>query len=407
MMHIRKCRGSVLVVVLWIIIILILVTTTLAQSSRLNSRVGQSYGNQCTCRWAARAAIETAIHVLSEDNNGYDALDELWHDNPDTFEDIELEGCTVTVKVVDESGKLNINTAENKHFIHLLEMTHEQADSIIDWRDDNKKVSSEGAEAGYYNTLEYPYPIRNAPLKTANEVLFVKGMTESDFFGTEGNINEQIMPKQGLEPFLTCWSFCRNVDAQGNDRVNIKDANESQLQQKLGLSKPHAKWIKEKSGNLKSIADLIDKSTAKKQNKADAQGDKSKPIDLETFKNIADRITVSDEDILFGRINVNTAGREVLRALLAGDEELAEEIIQYRNGLVIPMTGIADLLNMKSMTIKIFKDIAPMITVRSDVFSMTATAVADSTGFTYTAKAVVVRDASSCGIIYWYEGIGN
>jgi type II secretory pathway component PulK len=407
MKQLRKIRGSVLVVVLWITVILILVTATLAQSSHLNSRIGQGYGNQCACRWAARAAIETAIHTLSEDNNGYDGLDELWSDNPDGFEEIELEGCTVTVKVKDESGKLNINTADKKHLVHLLEMTDEQADSIIDWRDKDENIGDEGAEAGYYNTLEYPYSIRNAPFKTTREVLFVKGVEGADFYGTEANPKKQIQPKKGLEPFLTCWSFCRNVDAQGQARVNIKRTDEGQLQQKLELSAPHAKWIKEKAGNLKSIADLIDNNTEKQKSSSDGQGDQPKPIDLETFKGIADMITVLDEDILPGRVNINTAGREVLTALLAGDEKLAEEILQYRDELVTPMTSIAELLNMKTMTIDTFKGIAPTITVRSDVFSMKATAVADATGFKYTVRVVVIRDATSCEIIYWYEGIGN
>ncbi|MHC5157244.1 MAG: helix-hairpin-helix domain-containing protein, partial [Planctomycetota bacterium] len=96
-----------------------------------------------------------------------------------------------------------------------------------------------------------------------------------------------------------------------------------------------------------------------------------------------------------------------LTAILEGDEQLADEIIAYRDGLETPMTSIAELLNVKSMNIETFKKIAGFITVRSDVFSLYAKATDDSTDLTYTVRAIVWRNGTSCDIIYWYEGIGN
>lgn len=423
----EKNKGFVLIIVLWIVIILIVITAVLAQSSRLSGRVSQSYGRQSACRWAVRAAVETAINVLSEDDTSYDAFDELWHDDPEDFNDIQLGDCVASVKVIDECSKLNVNTADKKHFLNLLEMTAEQADSIMDWRDKDSKVSAEGAEADYYNDLEFWHPIRNEPLQTLHEVLFVKGVQEDDFYGEDYNLNEKLdanekdgdqsfpldnedsVLEKGFGAFLTTCSFCRNIDAQGNSRVNIHEEKADKLQQELNLSKPHAKWIEEKANGkeLQSIADLIDKNTPKEKNKEDEKGDEAKAIDLQTFKEIADKLTISKEKILAGRVNVNTASREVLTALLEGDEQLADEIIKYRDGLEEPMTSIAKLLDIKSMSTERFKKIAGYITVRSDVFGLYAQAVAESTGLTYTARAIVARDGTSCNIIYWYEGIGD
>lgn len=426
MRRLYHSKGFVLVIVLWIVIILILMTAVLGRSSRLTSRISQSYGRQCACRWAARAAVETAIHVLTEDDASYDALSERWHDNPEDFDDIQLGGCTVSVEITDESGKLNVNTADKKHFLNLLEMTAEQADCIIDWRDQNSTVSPEGAEADYYNQLEYWYPIRNAPFETLQEVLFVKGIQEDVFYGEDYNLNgqldanekdgEQSFPHdnqdavldKGIGDFSTCSSSCRNIDALGNERIDISKKQADELRQELGVSGPQAKWIEEKAkGGLKSIADLIDTNSPKEKDKSDENGDEAKPLDLETFKSIADKITVSKEKVLRGRINVSTAPREVLTAFLEGDEPLADEIIAYRDGLETPMTSIAELLNVKSMNIETFKKIADFITVRSDVFSLYAKATDDATDLTYTVRAIVARNETSCEIIYWYEGIGN
>ncbi len=423
----KKITGSVLVIVLWIIVILIVMTAALAQSSRLSSRVSQSYGRQSVCRWGVRAAIETAINVLAEDDTSYDALDELWHDNLDDFNNIQLKGCTFSVEIIDESSKLNLNTADKKHFLNLLEMTAEQAESIMDWRDKDSKLHEEGAEADYYNNCQYAYPIRNGPFQTLYEVLFVKGVREDEFYKEDYNLNGKLdanekdgelsfpqdnqdaVLEKGFGSFLTCSSFCDNVDAQGKDRINIQEVKADKLQQELNLSKPHAKWIEEQANGKKpgSIADLINKNTPKKKDKDDQKGDEAKPIDLETFKEIADRLTISKEKILSGRVNVNTAPREVLVALFEGDERMADDIINFRQTLEQPMTSIARLLDVKSMTIETFKKIAGMITVRSSVFSLRGRAVDDTTGLTYTATAIVVRSGTSCDIIYWYEGIGN
>jgi len=297
----------------------------------------------------------------------------------------------------------------------------------MDWRDKDSKISAEGAEADYYNNLEYWYPIRNEPFQTLHEVLFVKGIQEDDFYGGDYNLNgmldanekdgNQSFPRddqntvleKGFGTFLTCSSFCRNIDAQGNSRINIHEEKADKLQQKLNLSKPHAKWIEEKANGkeLGSIADLIDKNTPKEKNKEDEKGDEAKPIDLQTFKEIVDKITIHKEKVLYGKVNVNTAAREVLTALFEGDEQLADEVIKYRDGLETPMTSIAGLFDVKSINIETFKKIAGHITVRSDVFSLYAQAVAEPTGLTYTARAIVTRNGTSCNIIYWYEGIGN
>lgn len=423
----RKSKGFVLVIVLWIVIILIIIVSTLAQSSRLSTRISQSHAQKTACRWVGRAGIETAIHVLMEDDTDYDAFEDDWYYYPDQFENIQIGSCTFTVDITDESAKLNINTATKKHLENLLQTTTEQAGSIIDWRDKDSEISDEGAEAEYYNTLEYYHPIRNDSLKTINELLFVKSITNDDFYADDLNLDGQIDSseqlihsdsgaidqaselRKGIGAFLTCTSFCRNLDATGSTRVNITKTKSGALSQQLNISTSYAKWIEEKANgkDIKSIADLIDKSTPKENNTSSKQGKDAKQIDLETFKSIADQITITDDEILTGLVNINTAPQEVLTALLEGDENLANEIVTYRDGLEVPMDSITDLLDVDTMTVTKFKKIAPFITPRSDVFAISSRATAKPTGLKYTTKAIVSRDSKTCNILYWYEGIGE
>ncbi|MCK5269954.1 MAG: helix-hairpin-helix domain-containing protein, partial [Sedimentisphaerales bacterium] len=117
----------------------------------------------------------------------------------------------------------------------------------------------------------------------------------------------------------------------------------------------------------------------------------------------ADKITVSDDDRLDGRVNANTAPLKVLTALLEGNEALADSIVSYRKTLNMGMESIADLLNVKGLNIDTFKKIAHQVTVRSSVFTVQCQVAIDSTGGTYNGEAIVDRGASPGAILYWCE----
>ena len=161
---------------------------------------------------------------------------------------------------------------------------------------------------------------------------------------------------------------------------------------------------------FESIADLINKNSEKdssgtnKNNKDDKDSDQAEPLDLATFKKIADKITVSSDKQLAGVLNVNTAPLKVLTALLEGNEALADSIVSHRKTLNMGMESIADLLNVKGLNVETFKKIAHQVTVRSSVFTVQCQMEIDSTGGTYNGEAVVDRGASPGAILYWCEG---
>ena len=163
-----------------------------------------------------------------------------------------------------------------------------------------------------------------------------------------------------------------------------------------------------------SIADLInDKSPKKAKEDSGEDSDESQPLDLETFSRIADKITISDEEKIPGRVNINTAPKAVLVALFGGDEaaeRLADEIIAYRESLMVGMQSIAEVMRVGSMNIDTFKKVANYITTRSDVFTVRCFARADRgdvTGARLQTEAVVDRSSTPCMVLYWYQGTNN
>ena len=188
----RDNRGLVLVAVLWIVMVMTAIVAIVGQTSRLDMKMATGAMDEVRCKWACRAGTETALAVLNEDPKDADCLLDLWSDNEEDFDNIQLERCRYSVRVVDEAGKLNINTATKDQLMSLPDMESDIADAIIDWRDRDDTPAAEGAESGYYANLSLPYTIRNGNFKTVRELLAVKGVTEGLLYGEDTNLNDQL-----------------------------------------------------------------------------------------------------------------------------------------------------------------------------------------------------------------------
>ena len=141
-------KGFILVAVLWLKVLLIAMVAISARNSRLDMKVRAVRTEELRCRWAGRAGLEKAVGILNEDTKESDSLLDLWSDNDEDFNDIPLEGCRFTVRVIDESSKLNVNVATKAQLMELPDMIEEIADAIIDWRDKNDETSGLGVETG-------------------------------------------------------------------------------------------------------------------------------------------------------------------------------------------------------------------------------------------------------------------
>jgi len=427
-------KGLVLVAVLWLVVVLMAIVAVLGRKARLDMKVSLSRVEGIRCKWACRAGIEKAIGVLNEDTRESDGLTDLWSDNDEDFNDVGLEGCLFNVRVVDEASKLNINIATKEQLLGWRDMTEDVADAIIDWRDTDDMASNTGVEGGYYENLPFGYKIRNGPFKTIRELLLVKGVTEELFYGEDTNLNGELDYNErdgdesppaddgddeldkGLVDYLTCYSVDRNTDASGNRRVNINSADQSQLENSLGISRSQARWIVNNRNNRRyeSIGDLISQDSPKEPTRTTSNDpNAATPLDVQTFYQIADKIAVADGERIQGKVNINTASDVVLAALLGGGDEaerIAGDIVNYRNNLTYGMQSIAEVMQAGLMNIDTFKRVANYLTTRSDIFTVRCFATADrgdTSGATLQTEAVVDRSANPCEVLYWYEGVSN
>jgi general secretion pathway protein K len=109
------------------------------------------------------------------------------------------------VRIIDESGKIDINKAPDivlKQLIINMGVKEEEAEAIVDaiqdWRDPDDLVRAHGAESDYYGSLPTPYKAKNADFESIEELLLVKGVTPGLFYGRDD--------KPGLADFVTVYS---------------------------------------------------------------------------------------------------------------------------------------------------------------------------------------------------------
>ncbi len=473
-------KAVVLIGVMWAMIVLSVIVTIIARTSMLDSRISMSCTDRIRCKWAARAGMETAIAVLDEDETDSDSLYDIWSDNVEDLSDIELDMCSFSVEITDESSKLNINTITGKQLMYLPDMTEQIADAILDWRDRNDEPRTAGVESAYYSALPYPYLTRNGAFATIRELLLVKGVTEAMLYGKGDGAEYLSDYNQGWINYLSCYSYDHNVDADGNRRVNINSASEKRLQNNLDIKASQAKWIVE-NRSYKTIVDLMSKTASSSSNGNNNSGNnnssnnssgnnnssnnsssnnssgnnnsssssnnstgnnnrgdsgnnsrgnnnsssssnnssrgnnnsgsgnnssQSEQLDRDTFYEIVDKITTTNRGKIRGSVNINTAGVDVLTALLEGKMEVAQDIITYRQGLDDGISSLAELQNVESITEDIAKKLVAYVTTRSSVYSVYITAEAETTGGRYSVEAVVDRSKSPAEILYWREGAG-
>lgn len=89
---------------------------------------------------------------------------------------------------------------------------------------------------------------------------------------------------------------------------------------------------------------------------------------------ILDQVTVRSEHFLPGLVNINTARKEVLLSLPGMTEEVADDILDYRQNQGGFQT-LGELLTLPSVTDELFQQIVDWLTVRSAVFRIVVRAV--------------------------------
>jgi competence ComEA-like helix-hairpin-helix protein len=446
-----KTKGSVLVGLLWCLALLTVVVIGLLHTAHLGLLTVKNYGDQVQAHYLALAGVEKAKALLYHDaadrkRSGRNHSGNLY-DSAESFRDVSLarghftifkqshrdDGGKVSYGIADEESRLNLNQATLEELLNLNGITPDVAASILDWRDSNNAVTPGGAEADYYASLQPPYLPRNGPFESVRELLMVRGVTPELFLGEDTNQNGLLDPEEddgresrpidnhdgildaGWSGLLTVNSSVANVNAAGDDRVNVQEADEKELTKVHGITTDLARAIISSRGQnqFKTIADLLDVSAVasnqgfpstpatpgpganratniRGQSPANVPSQPTGPklISEDLLMEIADDITVAGDADQAGAVNINTASADVLACLPGCTPQLAQAVVSYRHSAGY-FPNVAWLLKVDGMTREIFRQLAPRVSVRSETFRILSEGRVDSTGARKRIQMVV------------------
>jgi DNA uptake protein ComE-like DNA-binding protein len=265
-------RGFVILAVLLVIVLLSLAAYQYSDAMVAEARMADRIRKNAEAHALADSGVQYCAAVLSSPDALAGILSNNPYDNPSVFQGRTVQEAPagrrqghfsiVSVDysqdpasgsyptrfgVVDEAGRINLNalvlldpSGKIAHdvLMKLPNMTEDVANSIIDWIDADEDPRAGGAETQYYSALTPSYRCKNGPLDSLEELLLVKGVTRALLFGSDSNRTGNVSSGDaaadaGWAPYLTVYSHERNVDSQGNVRINLNSRDLATLYSQL------------------------------------------------------------------------------------------------------------------------------------------------------------------------------
>jgi type II secretory pathway component PulK len=233
----KNNEGVALILTLLFVVLLTVLVVEFAYEAQVEASYALNSGNEYQARLAARSAVYSGIATLETDRLQNQLADtgggappsdsrlSAWA-QPGTFE--PLNDAVMRTTITDEFGKINLNALlydnggtqeERLHIrealIYFFQNRDESVDaeaivdSLRDWMDEDDDEDGNGAETDFYQSAENPYPCKNGPMDSIDELLLIKGISSDLYFG-----------KQNVEPVQLPLSEYLTVHGDWLGRIN-------------------------------------------------------------------------------------------------------------------------------------------------------------------------------------------
>ena len=338
-------QGSVLILVLWIALGLVSIALYFAHSMTLELRASDNRTSGIAADQAIEGAARYVSYVLTTyatngvvpDLSEYQAEAvpvgdaRFWIIGRDNSYPMTHPN-QVSFGLVDESSKLNLNSASTNVIALLPRMTTDLTAAIFDWRGTN----GNGASQFYYAMQQPPYQRKGAPFETTDEMRLVYGTTMDILAGEDLNrngildVNEkdedgngQIDP--GLLEYVTVYSREPNMLSNGTARVNVNDRAQLQSLLQSNFGGRRTRQILVRLG----LAGGPGQSAPPSRNSM-LKFYVDSTMTATEFAQICNDVTASTALFTRGRVNINTASVTVLSCLPGMDTGTAQQLVNYR-----------------------------------------------------------------------------
>lgn len=179
----RRQQGVALVLVLWVVTLLAVIGGNFAFSMRGEAQIARNLLNAAQLQAQADAGQRLAWFELLKPASE----PQRWQGDG-MLHEFASASTVVRVSIVDESGKINLNTAPDALLSGLFrsagmteEATASLLNAVLDWRTSGNIKRLGGAKEQEYLAAGKNYGPPNAPFETVDELQRVLGMTSEIF----------------------------------------------------------------------------------------------------------------------------------------------------------------------------------------------------------------------------------
>jgi len=279
----RAEEGIALMLVLVFIVLLSAIVVEYTYEAQVEASLSEASQSDFEAYLAAKSAIASGLALLHADLIGEDAvasglesLSAMGLGNPDvgvsqdfdSLQDIWVQGvpgqmineAMMQCSIDDECAKLNLNSiftmmveegeeaeqAEQteepdpileealRYLFATFEVEEDPVDAILDWLDVDEDPRPLGAESDYYASLETPYPCKNGPMDSIEELLLIRGITPDLYFDCNRNL-EDTSAVEEVEPLSLTDLLAVHQDMSGQKaRINVNTARPEVLEAFFG-----------------------------------------------------------------------------------------------------------------------------------------------------------------------------
>jgi len=249
----KKEHGVVLIMVIWALTVLMVISLELARTMRIEGLTADVYHQEVETYYLALAGLHRALYAVvraqqqgrsmlnapgnigglqrglssNQQQGDVEEKQDIWVRGDGRWQSEEFGAGGYWVRVVDEGGKINLNqvdeTALRQTFVNIgfeVKESESITDAILDWRDTDSLVRLHGAESDDYLAQRTPYPAKDGPFDTLDELLLVRGVTPALFYGQDGS---------GLRDLFSVYS------AETSNSPNLLTASALVIRAVLGI----------------------------------------------------------------------------------------------------------------------------------------------------------------------------
>lgn len=187
--HRGRQKGIALVIVLWITALLGVIAASYTVSVRTETVLTRNWVESAQARASAEAGLRLALLQLLRPGADGTAG---WRADGTVYE-TAFNGSRLRIAIVDEGGKIDLNSAPSDLIDGLLasvgvadEERKRLLDAILDWRDEDQLRRDYGAEDEDYAAAGFPYGAGDRHFDSVEELGLVFGMTPALYCRLEG-----------------------------------------------------------------------------------------------------------------------------------------------------------------------------------------------------------------------------